>query len=56
MLTERVSNVSVKEIAAGIPSASTIGIDMTSVLGLIRSRGRRGSGERGAGERVVAIR
>ena len=32
MLSEHSLYVSVEEVEAGIPSASTIGIDMTSVL------------------------
>jgi len=44
MLSERSPSVTVKEVAAGVPSGSTMGIDMTSVLGPIRHRCRRGSG------------
>ena len=43
MLSERFPDVSAKEVAVGTPSDSTIGIDMTSVLGPIRTRCRRGS-------------
>jgi len=46
MLTERVPDVSVEEVEAAIPSGSTNGIDLTSVLGPVRSPCHRGSGER----------
>jgi hypothetical protein len=44
MLSERSPYVSAEEVEADRPPGSTIGIDMTSVLGLIRSLCRRGSG------------
>ena len=46
MLSERSPSVTVKEVAAGVLSGSTMGIDMTSVLGLIHNRFRRGGGGR----------
>jgi hypothetical protein len=45
MLSDRSPYVSVEAVAAGVPSGSTIRIDMANVLGPIRTRCRRGSGD-----------